>query len=89
MEELHSVTRQSAIPRKQFEQLRGKLRYACIGIPMGKGLMGPINAELWGTKHLIQIKGNPQIWHALQDFGTLIHILAGHMPHPLPRAHCQ
>jgi chaperonin cofactor prefoldin len=44
--EIHRVTRKEVIPRKQFEQLRGKLRHACIGIPAGKGLMGPIDAEL-------------------------------------------
>jgi hypothetical protein len=44
--EIHRVTRKAAIPRKQFEQLCGKLRHACIGIPAGKGLMGPIDVEL-------------------------------------------
>ena len=73
--EIHSVTRKAAIPRKQFEQLRGKLRHACIGIPAGKGLMGPIDAALRGDKRVIHVKHNTRLRDALQDFGTLIKVL--------------
>jgi hypothetical protein len=79
--EIHRVTRKAAIPRKQFEQLRGKLRHACIGIPAGKGLMGPIDAELRGDRRLIRIKPNQHLRDALQDFGTLIKVLGRRPTH--------
>jgi hypothetical protein len=81
--EIHQVTRKASIPRKRFEQLRGKLRHACIGIPAGKGLMGPIDAELRGNKRLIHIKTNQHLREALRDFSTLIRVL-GHRP-----SHCR
>ena len=56
--EIHQVTWKTVVSHKQFEQLHGSLRHACIGIPVGKGLMGPINAELWAGKRLICIKTN-------------------------------
>jgi hypothetical protein len=64
-----------------FDGTQHSIELPCIGVPAGKGQMGPINAELRGTKHLIQIKGNPQLRDALQDFGTLIHILGTHPTH--------
>ena len=73
--EIHQVTRKTAVSRKEFEQLRGRLRHACIGIPAGKGLMGPIDAELRAGKRLIYIKTNQRLWEALQDFSTLIKVL--------------
>jgi hypothetical protein len=48
--ELHSMARRHRVRRKDFEQIRGRLRHACIGIPAGKGLMGPIDAALRGDK---------------------------------------
>jgi hypothetical protein len=43
---------------------------------LGRGLMGPINADLRGEKRLIRIKkGNSPLREALQDFRTLIQIL--------------
>jgi hypothetical protein len=79
--EIHSITRKAAIPRKQFEQLRGKLRHACIGIPAGKGLMGPIDAALRGDKRVIHVKHNTRLRDALQDFGTLIKVLGTRPSH--------
>jgi hypothetical protein len=81
--EIHQVTRQATIPRKRFEQLRGKLRHACIGIPAGKGLMSPIDAELRGEKRFIRVKTNQRLRVALQDFSTLLKVL-GHRP-----THCR
>ena len=48
--EIHQIMRKPAVTRKQFEQLRGRLQHACIGILAGKGLMGPIDAELHSGK---------------------------------------
>jgi hypothetical protein len=79
--EIHRVTRKEAISHKQFEKLRGKLWHACIGIPAGKGLMGPIDAELRGAKRLIHVKNNQRLRHALQDFGTLIKVLGRRPTH--------
>jgi hypothetical protein len=79
--EIHQVTRKQALARKPFEQLRGRLRHACIGIPAGKGLMGPIDAELRSGKRLIRIKTNHRLRTALQDFSTLIKVLGQRPTH--------
>jgi hypothetical protein len=79
--EIHRVSRKAAISRKQFEQLCGKLRHACVSIPAGKGLMGPIDAELWGAKQLIRIKTNQHLRDALWDFSTLIKVLGQRPTH--------
>jgi hypothetical protein len=79
--EIHAVTRKDTIPRKRFEQLRGRLRHACIGLPAGKGLMGPIDAALRGDPRMVKIKKNPHLQHALTDFGTLIKIMAQRPTH--------
>jgi hypothetical protein len=73
--ELHSMHRKKRVPRKEFEQIRGRLRHACIGIPAGKGLMGPIDGALRGDHKWINIRGNPALKEALGDFQTLIRIL--------------
>lgn len=52
------MTRKVAVPTKEFEKLRGKHRHACIGLPAGKALMGPIDAALRGDKHFIKIRDN-------------------------------
>jgi hypothetical protein len=51
--ELHQVTCKQMVPQKMFEQLRGRFCHACIGIPAGKGLMGPIDAALQGEKQAL------------------------------------
>jgi hypothetical protein len=79
--ELHQMTRKQMVPRKMFEQLRGRLRHACIGIPAGKGLMGPIDAALQGEKRWIKIKGNQPLRDALQDFATIIKVLGKRPTH--------
>ena len=79
--ELHQMARKRMAPRKMFEQLRGRLRHACIGIPAGKGLMGPIDAALQGEKRWIKIKGNQVLRDALQDFATIIKVLGKRPTH--------
>jgi hypothetical protein len=73
--ELHATVRRTRVRRKDFEQLRGRLRHACIGIPAGKGLMGPIDAALRADARWINIKRNPTLRDALSNFCTLIRIL--------------
>jgi len=75
------VTRKESIPRKRFEKLRGRLRHACIGIPAGKGLLGPIDAALRGEQRSIRIKRNAQVRDALKDFSSLIKILGNRPTH--------
>jgi hypothetical protein len=80
--ELHSMSRLQTVPRKQFEKLQGKLRHACIGLPAGKGLMGPMNAALCdATTKFIPIRDNPPLRCALQDFGTLFKIMVKRPTH--------
>jgi hypothetical protein len=79
--ELHSITRKAAVPTKDFEKLRGKLRHACIGLPAGNGLMSPIDAALTGGKHFIKIWDNPLLLNTLRDFVTLIGLLAARPTH--------
>ena len=73
--EIHRATHKDAIPHKQFEKLRGRLRHACIGIPAGRGLMGPIDAALRGDRRWIPIKRNAMVKEALTDFSTLVTVL--------------
>jgi hypothetical protein len=79
--EIHRTTRRTAIPRKQFEKLRGRLRHACIGIPAGKGLMGPIDAALRGESRWIPIQRNLAVKTALTDFGAIIKLFANRPTH--------
>jgi hypothetical protein len=79
--ELHAITRKAAVPRKEFEKLRGKLRHACIGIPAGKGLMGPIDAALQDANRLINIRDNIALRATLSDFRTLIRHLGNRPTH--------
>jgi hypothetical protein len=73
--ELHAMARKRQVRRKEFETIRGRLRHACIGIPAGKGLMGPIDAALRGEARWISIRTNSPVRTALTDFHTLIRIL--------------
>ena len=79
--EIHRVTRKHTIPRKQFEQLRGKLRHACIGIPAGKGLMSPIDAALRGTHRHIRVRTNTPLRDALLDISTIVTVLGTRPTH--------
>jgi hypothetical protein len=73
--ETHAMHRTGRVRRKDFEKLRGRLRHACIGIPAGKGLMGPIDGALRGNHSWIEIRRNPALKEALGDFGTIMRIL--------------
>jgi len=77
------ITQSKSVSSKQLEKLQGKLRHACIGLPAGKGLMGPIDAALHDAPWYIKMKRHTSLANALQDFGTLICIL-GQCP-----THCQ
>lgn len=63
------------MPRKAFEKLRGKLCHACIGIPAGRGLMGPIDNALTNSARWIHIKSNNLLCTTLRDFHTIIKIM--------------
>lgn len=80
-EDIHAMIRKNSVPVKDFEKLRGRLRHACIGIPAGKGMMGPIDAAMRGEPHFIAIKKNPRLRTALADFGTLIKVMARRPTH--------
>jgi hypothetical protein len=70
------MIRKTSVPVKDFEKLHGRLRHACIGIPTGKGMMGPIDAAMQGDPRFVAIKKNPRLCTALADFGTLIKVMA-------------
>ena len=71
--ELHQARRRGAMPEKEFEKFRGRLRHACLGIPAGRSLMGPIdNALARCVNKRVAIKRNKQLHLALGDFHTLI-----------------
>ena len=53
--ELHGIRHRIKTPRKDLERLQGKLRHACIGMPAGRGLLGPINAALRPSRHWIPV----------------------------------
>jgi hypothetical protein len=44
--DLHQTSQKVDVPQKAFEKLRGWLQHACIGIPVGQSLMGPIDNTL-------------------------------------------
>lgn len=70
--ELHTTSRLNRVSYKALERLRGRLRHACIGIPAGRGLMGPIDKSLTGTTGYVDVRGNGMLREALRDFHTLI-----------------
>jgi hypothetical protein len=76
--ELRSTARRRRVHHKEFEQIRGRLQHACIGIPAGKGLMGPIDAALCGNDRWIGIKHHePVVQEMLTDFYMLIQMILG------------
>ena len=76
LQELHKTSRAKTVHYKAFEKLRGRLRHACIGIPAGKGLMGPIDRALTIAKgSSVGIAANPLLRECLRDFHTIITIM--------------
>ena len=69
------------VPCKDLERLQGKLRHACIGMPAGRGLLGPIDTTLRTTKHWLPIHSNKALVSALTDFGILLRIVASRPSH--------
>jgi len=54
--EIKHITWSKSVSSKQLEKPQGKLRHACIGLPAGKGLMGPIDAALRDVPRYIKMK---------------------------------
>ena len=79
--ELRAIRRRNKAPRKDLERLLGRLRHACIGIPAGRGLLGPIDAALRSDKHWLPIRANDTLHTALGDFGILLQIVARRPTH--------
>jgi hypothetical protein len=79
--ELRALRRRTKVPRKDLERLQGKLRHACIGMPAGRGLLGPIDAALRTPRHWIPVASNKALRAALSDFGILLRILASRPSH--------
>jgi hypothetical protein len=80
LEELHKTAQSTSVLTKTFEKLRGHLRHACVGLPAGRGLMGPIDNALASPPRLqISIKSNELLRTSLRDFHMLIKMI-GHRP---------
>jgi len=75
LQQLHTTARAKSVDYKAFEKLRGRLRHACIGIPAGRGLMGPIDKALTTVKSQVGIASNPLLHECLRDFHTIIKIM--------------
>ncbi len=82
--ELHQTSQKVDVPQKPFKKLRGWLLHACIGIPVGWNLMGPINNALAMGQSWIHIGTNPLLkqclwWfsHHYQDHVQMTNILQG------------
>lgn len=75
--ELHQTARCKSMNYKQFEKLHGKLWHACIGIPAGRSLMGPIdNALMRANRKPVDIVKNQLLRDTLSDFHTLIRMMS-------------
>ena len=79
--ELRTLKRRNKAPRKDLERLLGRLRHACIGMPAGRGLLGPIDAALRNDRKWLPIKSNETLRSALSDFGILLHIVTARPTH--------
>jgi hypothetical protein len=80
-QEIRAIVRHKQVPRRHLEKLRGRLRHACIGLPAGKGLMGPIDAALKGDKQWLPMKSNAALREAITDFGSLIRLMGRRPTH--------
>jgi hypothetical protein len=73
--DLHQTSQKVDVPQKAFEKLRGWLQHACIGIPVGQSLMGPIDNTLTIGRCQIDIGKNPLLKQCLNNFHTIIKIM--------------
>ena len=70
------------LPAKALESLVGKLQHACLGIPNGKGLLGPLYKLLpsdhspLAKRRFIPIPKGSDAYNALQDLLTIMKVVA-------------
>jgi hypothetical protein len=71
---LKQVTKQQTATLHKFQQIRGKLNHACIGLPSGRGLMSPFNSAMKETSDIIQL--TPSLQQALWDWIILLRCIS-------------
>ena len=84
MKLIQKAKKQHGLRRSDYHKLKGKLRHATFGLPVGKGIMTPLdrhpdilnNAAKW-----IHISTLSPAWKALTDFSTIIKHMASRPTH--------
>ena len=72
MVEMKAIGRIRHIPLLRFQKIIGKLRYAALGIPSGKGLFTPLHDALrTGSEKIIVTK---LLRHSFRDWRTLLRL---------------
>ena len=86
---IREALKKGHLPVTAYQSLVGKLQHAALGIPAGRGLLGPLfkllpDKSKKGPKHKsIQLKHGSPARQALRDFKTMLKLVA-HRP-----THCQ
>lgn len=83
---IQKAKRSKGLRTGDFLSLRGKLRHATIGLPAGKGIVGPLDrVQIHDTNgsrlKWIPIKQSSLVWEALTDFATLLRQIGSRPTH--------
>jgi len=72
---------QTKVPLKQFQRVCGKLRFASIAIPAGKGLFSPLNRAMQGNPKHVGLGRKSETREALVDWAALLSDVAKRPTH--------
>ena len=70
--ELKIILQKQFIPFKRFEKLVGRLRYAAIGLPVGKGLCAPFNRVISIHPKMVNLDKAGTVYEAFLDWKFLL-----------------
>ena len=81
--ELRAVRRLTNVPITRLRQLQGKLQFASIALPIGKPLLGPIDAFMAkaSKRNNKSVFLPKEIKHQLRDWASLLHLMRSHPTH--------
>ncbi|KAL7546950.1 hypothetical protein ACHAWF_011171 [Thalassiosira exigua] len=74
--ELRRLLQKKSIPVRRFRKIVGKLRFAALCLPSGRGLMTPLNNALRGDPRVIPSGKKSEVHESLGDWLQLIKSLA-------------
>ena len=79
--EVKDILRRPVIYYKQFEKVVGRLRYAVIGLPAGKGLYAPFNRVMSMHPKLVKLQKHGAVHAVLLNWTCLLLDMKVHQTH--------